>query len=135
MRKYMLILAVLILVFSICECYAGLIDYERLKRIRARKAGLPVPQETPAEKGDELVPKWLIEEPKVTSKIDRDYDINRDGRLQSAEVKTFLRDVLEEIEKKGGYTINSDILKEYDKNKDGVVSKNEVKLLKEQVLR
>ncbi len=75
-------------------------------------------------------PRWRLQAPDATGAVERRYDINRDGILQTAETKIFLRDVIDVIEAKGGYTINSDILKEYDKNKDGVISKIELPEIK-----
>ena len=68
--------------------------------------------------------------PQVKTDNERTYDVNRDGKLQPAEVKIYLRGIIEIVEKKGGFTVNSDILKEYDKNKDGLISRIEVQDLK-----
>ena len=109
---------------------AGLIDYERLNKIKAQKAAQQAKEQKPAE---DLRPKWMIAEPVVKTEMERRYDINRDGKLQLAEVKIYLRDTLDVINEKGGITINSEILKEYDKNKDGVISKYESTKIKDLV--
>jgi len=109
--------------------FAGLIDYERLRRLREKGQTLTPQQEK------EMYPSWVVGEPRVKDVAERRYDINRDGLLQSAETKTFLRDVLDEVESKNGYLVNSDILKEYDKNKDGIINRFESETIRQQVTR
>ena len=118
------------LIFCLEMGRAGLIDYERLNKIRARKATQP---KTPPKAPEEEKPKWVVTEPVVKSDIEKKYDVNRDGKLQLAEVKIYLRDILDVIDEKGGITINSEILKEYDKNRDGVISKYESGKIKDLV--
>ncbi len=134
MRKAIVLLGFIVMSLFIINthpCFAGLIDYDRLNKIKAKKQSAATPKKTQA--AEDTRPAWLKGEPKVTSKIEQEYDINRDEKLQSAEVKVFLRDVLDQIDEKGGYTINSDILKEYDKNRDGVVSRYEAEAIRKQV--
>lgn len=124
-RKFLpgiFLLALLSLSLYIGTAFSGLIDYERLNRIKAQRQGQNLPGKDGKEKD---LPKWMKVEPKVSSKVERAYDVNRDGKLQTAEVKIFLREVLADIDEKGGYTVDSDILKEYDKNRDGVISRYE----------
>ena len=122
------IIAILILWLEIGR--AGLIDYERLNKIKAQKATQQAKDQKPPE---DTRPKWMIADPVVKTEIEKRYDINRDGKLQLAEVKIYLRDTLDVIDEKGGLTINSEILKEYDRNKDGVISKYESTKIKELV--
>jgi len=105
--------------------FAGLIDYERLNRIKASRENA----ETVLDNKE--LPQWMKVEPKAKTKIEKMYDVNRDGKLQTAEVKVYLREVLNQIDDKGGYTIDSDILKEYDQNKDGVISRYEAEAVGE----
>ena len=114
-------IAILILWLGIGR--AGLIDYERLNKNKTPKAAQQAKEQKPPE--EDTRPKWMITEPVVKTETEKKYDINRDGKLQLAEVKIYLRDTLDVINEKGGITINSEILKEYDKNKDGVISKYE----------
>jgi hypothetical protein len=82
---------------------------------------------TDSPKSDDMtVPQWAKETPKVTNNSERRYDINRDGLLQSAEVKVMLRDVIETVEDRGSVVVYSDILKEYDKNKDRYITAAEL---------
>ena len=101
--------------------FAGLINYKR-KNAATTAAG---------KKDAPSVAKWMTTLPMVQSTIEQKYDVNRDGKLQTAEVKTFLRDVEVIVAAKGGYTVDSDVLKEYDKNRDGVINRYEVSVLKE----
>lgn len=132
--KFWLSLGLIILLLGIFlrNGRAGLIDYERINRI---KYGRPEGAQSSTAKGgspneSDDFPQWLKVEPKVTNDIERQYDVNDDGKLQSAEMKVFLREVLDQIDKKGGYTVNSDALKEYDKNKDGLISRLEADAIK-----
>ncbi len=85
----------------------------------------------PAKVNDETIPKWAKELPKVVNSSERRYDINRDGLLQSAEVKVMLRDVMEAVETKGSVAVYSDILKDYDKNKDRYITPAELDKIRE----
>ena len=109
-------------------CFAGLIDYDRLKKIQERRrlsAAAAQEQAQKKDEGDDAIPDWMVEDPKVIDKAEDVYDVNRDGKLQSVEVKILLRDVWTQVKEKGGYTVNMNILKEYDKNKDGLISRLE----------
>lgn len=82
------------------------------------------------------VPFWKANPPKVAGEVEKRYDINRDRILQSAEVKTLLRDVIEEVDVNKSYLYNvadSAVLKEYDKNKDGIIDNIEVKVIESDV--
>jgi hypothetical protein len=114
------------LLLFICEAQAGLINYQR-----RNKGGAPVRAGARAAVPAAPVgPAWIATPPAVKNSVEKAYDVNRDGKLQPAEVKIYLRGVIETIESKGGFTINSDILKEYDKNKDGLISRSELPDLK-----
>lgn len=101
---------------------AGLIDYDRLNKIRAEQAGSKTGK---LDIDDKDIPTWFKVEPKVTIKDEQIYDVNRDGRLQTAEVKIMFRDLLDVVAEKGGAMYTSPIVKEYDKNKDGLINKYE----------
>lgn len=131
----------LILLFLIIEGVVFTVTYHSLAQVN--NAGLPNQNPTPpaAAKGDknksdqiiEKLPAWMIELPLAKSKTEKKYDVNRDGRLQKYETKIYLRDVLDTVDEKGGYTLDSDVLKEYDKNKDGFISRLEAIEIKNQV--
>ena len=63
---------------------------------------------------------------KVTNQVEELYDINKDGNLQSDEVKSFLKDVSTAVERKGNFTVSSEVLKQYDKNNDGMINRTEL---------
>ena len=46
--------------------------------------------------------------------------------MQTNETKNYLKDVIMEVEKRGGYRVNSRILQEYDTNRDGIISRAEL---------
>ena len=109
---------------------AGLIDYDRLNKIRANKTL----SGSYGENVDEAeLPAWFKTEPKVTIEEERVYDSNRDGKLQTAEVKIMLRDFIDVVYEKNGAMYKSPILKEYDKNKDGLINKYEAEVIDAQV--
>lgn len=140
MKKQIRIMAGLILtvLFVANVCYAGLINYDRRNRNLQRAADapatpapVPVPTRTApgwSAKKDVAVtvPKWMVTAPRVSNRFERRYDANKDRRLQVAEVKRFLSDVIKEVENDGRYKVNSDILKIYDTNRDGVIRRYEL---------
>jgi hypothetical protein len=142
MRKIIMVLSLLTVAGLIFMDFAnaGLINYDRLKKRGSggggggyRRAAQPAqPAAAPAQPVAPR-PSWTIQSPKVSNDVERKYDTNRDGVLQVAEVKIFLRDVLDVINAKGGYTINSDILKGYDRNKDGIISREEMSEIRNNV--
>ncbi len=119
-----LLAATVVVVFASANvCLAQLVNYER----RAKR------QQIKAFAATGSVPAWVMNAPKVSSPDEKRYDVNNDGKLQTFEIKTFLRDTLDIVDQKGGVTINSDILKEYDKNHDGFISREEAKVVRQQV--
>lgn len=115
------------LLMFIYDANAGLINYDRRNKpgVAPSRGGAPARVPAPV-----VVPAWMKTPPGVKNAAEKVYDVNRDGKLQPAEVKIYLRSVIETIESKGGFTINSDILREYDKNRDGVISRYELPDLK-----
>ncbi len=74
---------------------------------------------------------WAKDLPKVISKSEKRYDINRDEILQTSETKIFLRDVIAEVAAKSSFNVaDSALLKAYDKNKDGIISNIEIDAIK-----
>ena len=122
-------LAGIFLVFFSLPSFAGLINYERLRRFKEKQAA----GEKDLKMADMVVPAWVDNEPEAKSEKEKHYDINKDGYLQIPEVKIFLRAVTAEAKEKGGYMVDSDILKEYDKNKDSYISKTEALEMAEDV--
>ncbi len=122
-----LIVMTAVFFLSTCQAHAQLIDWNRRRRAleRANK-----------EKKEEMkkeLPQWVSTLPMVNNSDERRYDVNRDGYLQLAETKIFLRDVVDDIDGRGGIAVHSDILKEYDDNDDGVISREEAEAIKKHV--
>ena len=109
--------AITLLAGTILE--ASMINYERRNRSLRAAEGNPVTEK-------EELPGWMKSMPRVKEREERRYDLNRDGYLQTAEVKIFLRDIIEEVNDKGSYTIDSKFLSEYDQNRDGVITRYEI---------
>ncbi|MFH1360055.1 MAG: hypothetical protein ABIJ41_03345 [Candidatus Omnitrophota bacterium] len=138
MRKKIIVIAIWV-IFSLAItpwCDAQMVNYKRLKNtnnqtervVRETKPKVSVPQPVASES----TPKWMTTESSVKNRNEKAYDVNRDGRLQSWEAKVLLKDVVAQVDKKGSYVIDSDILKEYDKNRDGTISRSEASLIKTQ---
>ncbi|HOW34798.1 MAG TPA: hypothetical protein PL155_00070 [Candidatus Omnitrophota bacterium] len=129
---WIVVLAAVLVVAS--HSFAQLINYDRLNKTRAQKGLPPIP--VPGKAADVAQPPepfWAKGDTKVTTKEEEAYDVNNDGKMQKAEVKIFLRDNLDEIDKKGGVTVSSPILKAYDKSGDGVVSRLEAEKIRQEV--
>ena len=102
---------------------AQLINYDRLKKQAARR-------------GENIVtgePLWLQGEVPVKNRYEKRYDINRDGKLQKAEVKVFLREVVKSVETRGRFFVNSDILKDYDRDNSKNIERNEIEKIKRDI--
>ena len=111
--------------------FAQLINHQRRAAggYKAPPPAEPAPApaaETPTANENNTVSANTTPDFKVTNQVEELYDINKDGNLQSDEVKSFLKDVSAAVEKKGNFTISSEVLKQYDKNNDGLISRNEL---------
>ncbi|MDP8264954.1 MAG: EF-hand domain-containing protein [Candidatus Aceula lacicola] len=123
-RKFIILTSLCIFALMFCfDCFAGLIDWERRNRYLKDKQ-----QELGSEGvlSEDALPEWMRKEPRVKTKDEKRHDINRDGKLQPAESKVYLRRVIRKVENGGKVVSTSEILKEYDKNKDGVITQTEV---------
>ena len=123
MRNRILVVGIFMLFILMVAnaCHAGMINYKRRdKTLDAPKARTTGTVKSP-KKPVALAPE-MKKSPKATNWTERKYDKNRDGSLQSSEVKALLRDVANQVSKKGSYKINTNILKQYDRNKDGKIS-------------
>lgn len=140
--------AVLVMLGWIAEAtQAQMINYNRRKRYQqpaaqAQQPVAPAAQTTitqPQAAVEEAMPEssdlagepavtalWQRNTPKVTNKIEKQYDENNNKMLETAEVQEFLRDVIRQVQQSGRLKVNSPILKEYDQDKDGVISRFEL---------
>jgi len=133
-KRIFFILIIALVVTSICaSAFAGLIDWERrnhyLKEQQSKEASVGSAQTKEMTQAD--LPKWMKEEPKVMTRDEQRYDINRDGYFQPAESKVYLRRLVGVVEQRGKIASNSELLKEYDKNGDGVITRTEAKKIRE----
>lgn len=71
--------------------------------------------------------------PLVKDRIERIYDLNRDGRLQREEIIDMYRDVVLSVQRRGAFTVSSDLLKDFDQNEDGRISLGEATVLSEKI--
>ena len=131
MKKVILFLAVLLMTaWVITPSHAQLINH---KRRAEQAAGGAATKPGAKDAAVPAAPSWMQNAPRVTSKDEEKYDINRDGILQSAEVKILLRDIIQTVDAKGGMTITSGVAKLYDKNSDGLINRYEVADIKTDV--
>jgi hypothetical protein len=118
-------------IFSVELAEAQLINYQRRNKTLPAKPAAP--QATPAAKTYGMPEQAAtpaatkkMADPAVQTKLERQYDLNNDGILQSTEVTSFLKEVIKGVEKKGSYPVNSELIKKYDVNFDGNINKSEV---------
>lgn len=72
-------------------------------------------------------------EPLVTNRVERLYDLNRDGFLQQDEVADFYKDVVSSVRNKGDFQVSSELLRNFDENKDGRISRYEIQDIANQI--
>lgn len=82
----------------------------------ATEISVEMPSEVPVVLGD----------PQVSNRVERLYDLNRDGILQKGEVSDFYRDVVSSVRNKGKFKVSSDLLKTFDVNNDGEIGRYEI---------
>ena len=120
-RMFLLIFSFLLISVFSSQAFSQLINYGRRNRF--------IGTSTPADS----LPSWAKDLPKPQNDEERRYDINGDGLLQSAEIKVYLRAIIERVEGRGYVNVTTDLLREYDKNKDGIINENELVLMKEHI--
>lgn len=110
---------------TVVSGHAQLINYgRRSKFLRSTN---------PNMSDEDAIPQWAKELPEPQNAEEESFDINRDGKLQSAEVKVYLRGIMKRVEARSYVNVTTDILREYDKNKDGVINVSELALMREHV--
>ena len=107
--------------------YSQLINHNRRKK-GTGSGRVAASAKTPVKPVE--VPQWMRRAPRARNSQEKRYDKNRDGRLQSNEVKKFLADIIDVVESRGAVSVSSDILKIYDVNRDGVIRKSELSGIK-----
>lgn len=118
-------------VFLVFVCAAYFVYAQTAPAADAKNKAKDKSSDTKTEKPVVVVAFWAKELPKVTSKTEKRYDINRDEILQTSETKIFLRDVIKEVVEKSSYNVSESVLlKVYDKNKDGIISNLDIEEIK-----
>lgn len=142
---------ILVCLLFVQHTEAGMINYERRNKKLAEKQAKKTPAKVvpqqdaqtsiePKQKRSlskptyttekNLITKIINSNPRVTTQIERMYDRNRDGRLNEKELQKIFDRIISTIERKGNYTLESDLLTELDKNKDGKLTRFEINDLK-----
>lgn len=94
------------------DVFAGLIDYEKRNQDPPKRS----PTDTQIQKNQSKSTQQAI---RVTNRSERMYDKNKDGWLQSDELAEYLTDVINTVQRKGDFQVNSDFLGQFDKDEDG----------------
>jgi hypothetical protein len=137
--KQLFTLTLLMLWANVQTAEAQLINYKRrgqqpqnVQEDQKRKPSVS-PSANKSAASEKQLPAWMKILPPAKSKEEVRYDVNRDGQLQSAEVKILLRDIVDMVEKKGGVKIESEVLKEYDQDKNGLIDRKEIEHIRNDV--
>ena len=152
---YAVIGFILISLTMVEAVHAGMINYNRKGRVAPTPGAAPArgygkaaapaaPAATPSKAANTQTPaattaaatatataiQWKENPPQVQNWSEKQYDGNKDGWLQPEEVMAFLKDVSNEVDQRGSYAIDSEILKAYDKDGDGFINRAEIASIK-----
>ena len=142
---FLLTAAACVLGLMIQPAQAQLINYNR-KKIDSLKRSEPVAPTSEVEPSLDLpqaveeievspanssLDQFLTSQPEVATRIEHIYDLDRDGRLQQNEITEFLADVVASVERRGSFSISSNLLKLFDKDEDGQISRLEADQIKQ----
>lgn len=134
MKKSLIILTVLSMIGLTCAqlSYAQMINYKR----RNQNKGV-ISQSSYQAKSNTIASSKTQSstetDPAVTNRVERLYDLNRDGLLQKAEVKDFYKDVVSSVKNKGKFEVSSELLRGFDADKDGQITMYEIKEISNQI--
>lgn len=111
--------------FGTTTVQAQLINHNRRSQIK--KVNVQVSQETIAVSNDGVDPvlAMLDSQPAVRSRVERIYDMDKDGQLQREEVVDFLGDVVRAVERRGHFAVTTGILVVFDKDKNNEINQSE----------
>lgn len=138
---HVMFLGILVGTFAVSHtAQAQLINWERRNQRQTNELGKAGGGESRAQKADSsrgssqttasrqsaTLREMLSSEPFVTSRVERIYDTNRDGRLQKDELTEFLGDVVSSVERRGSFTVSSELLRKFDTDEDGMISRHEI---------
>ncbi len=134
MKKSLIVLTVLSIIGLTCaqQSFAQMINYKR----RNQKQGV-VSSSSYQPKANSLANSAkqtsTDTSPAVTNRVERLYDLNRDGFLQKTEVNDFYKDVVSSVKNKGQFQVSSELLKGFDADKDGQITMYEIKEISNQI--
>lgn len=74
----------------------------------------------------QTVTQLMSSNPRVSSRVERIYDWNRDGRLQMDEIKEMYGDVVASVDRRGSFSVSSDLLKPFDGDSNGQITRYEL---------
>ncbi|MGE0269215.1 MAG: EF-hand domain-containing protein [Candidatus Omnitrophota bacterium] len=129
-RLLMIITTVLIFYFvSIQSAQAQMINYNRRNKSQldsSKKFSKPKAIQYTSTRKDLAKQAQAKADPAVTNRVERLYDLNRDGFLQKDELKDFYKDVVSSVKNKGKFKVSSELLKNFDADNDGQISLYEI---------
>ncbi len=104
----------------------------KVKKVQRKEKKARYGRTAKVEKKTKQTINVLDANPKVSSRIERIYDVNQDGSLQRDEVSEFLKDVVSSVERRGEFSARSELLKKFDNDEDGLISRAEIPGIKKQ---
>lgn len=130
-RCISMILFLVIISVVVIQAEAQLVDYNRRGKestVSIFKSGSTSTPKSAAS--TPAIEQKISSLPKATNRVERLYDRNQDGELQKAEVDNFFEDVISAVERRGDFSVSSQLLQEFDLDNDGKISKYEVRAIK-----
>lgn len=138
-KTYSFVLIVAMLFTMVGVSHAQMINYKRRnQKTTVKKSNADMPKKSMAQSSQDSINYYrrdyqdvgsqaqVSSDPQVTNRVERLYDLNRDGYLQSDEVNDFYKDVVSSVRNRGSFRVSSDLLKGFDANRDGRISRYEI---------
>lgn len=136
-RSLMIITTALIFYFvSAQSAQAQMINYNRRNKNQldsSKKFSAPKTIQYTNTRKDLAKQASAQTDPAVTNRVERLYDLNRDGFLQKDELKDFYKDVVSSVKNKGKFQVSSELLKNFDANSDGQITLYEINDISDQI--
>ena len=142
-KRYFLVPILFLMLFFVSrQGSSQLIDYSK----RDKKASVLVPMKPAAfdsssgtKSSAQVIETSLAAEiedgdaPRARNRREQRYDLNRDGKMQEAEIKAFLKDVITRVETYGEFSFTSGLLRPYDLEGDSVIRLYELDRIRNRV--
>ena len=142
-RFFLVLIFGLVFVLVSQQVHAQLINYSRRdKNQQSQSTSILVPVipiTTTETKSEAIVTGLIVAEtengdaPRVKTRQEKRYDLNRDGKLQENEIIAFLKDVITRVETRGLFEFTTNILRPYDLEGDRVIRQYELEKIKQRV--